>query len=296
MKRFLALLCALVIGLGITPSHAATNVRMEVYKPSTDGSPDLVDNEGAWDLLRCDGTDVLNGVGLVRYIAYMSGDRGGKFRSFYKAHRDDWDDPPSGLSWYDSLPSDLPADPTEPFQDEIQDLEPGFPFASIGVGKEGGDGESCRFQARNVPDQSEGNKSHRRPYTDKVDDLRIQVTKYGTNDVIPCGSIDETAGRVATKVWATNDKGGLYHFHAHQETGHPAIGPDQDGNPVDRRFWEKGWNFVELEPGVETEIGKFVMDVGEIGANNPKVQTFHIMQQHAPDQPMIQEFCSFGDR
>lgn len=256
--------------------------------------PDLSTNPAGWVPIDCStGTAVISGTADIRVVAYVRNDGASnivpRVRLTYTP----------GERWYQwAFPKVAPGQEVVAI-DSIQDLEPGVTssgFNFIVVGSATADA-TCNFQLQNIPANSLGFKSHRIPATTLLDpnDFEIVIKNYGNGVPIPCGSTNNgTVNRIkATLLYTGPAQSEPIHFHTHVETGPPkGIGPDQDGNPKDRRWWESGMYFTPVpntNSAVSPDMAGFV--TSSISGNTGVV---HFGQQTGPGQPHVEIFCSFG--
>lgn len=246
---------------------------MEVFKavPAEDSY--------VWQPLACDGTDLLGGVGDVRVMGYAKW-TGPKpkanetFRFLYQATS----------SWYVDVNPMLPSNVEVTVLDVVQDLSPSSSSHRLKF-----KGNECNITATNIPSRSEALKSHRTTPTDLIENIRIEIRKYSTDEVIPCGSSVTGTGRVKVRVFVTNDAAATMDFHAHQERpASIAQGPSQEGDPATHRWWEFGADEIRVAGGVETMVLFFTASTQDEGKN-----TFHAAQQHPTEQHDVEGFCSF---
>lgn len=288
MRRLLAVGLAVAIvtgvGLSVLASPGALTTRMELFKP---------DGLGGWTQIHCaDGTATVDGVGNVRMLGFATWSGANPIygtkplRVLYGQSAD------GSKAWYSDVHPTLPPNVEVLAAEMVQDLNVGSPVDTFKFNT-----NTCVVTVNNLPAQSEGQKSDRSTYSSEVQDLRIEVTKYSDGTPVPCGQLTEGVGRVNVKLFATADVTGDYDFHVHQEVpADQAIGPDQDGNPANVRWWEMGFDDIHMIAGQETQVGSVVTQL----LNDPRparsVCTFHFMQQHSPDQPFTELFCQFSTK
>jgi hypothetical protein len=295
-KRLIAIIAVLLAGCGTAvadPSAAIPSVslRLEVFKAVNDVIPDWAQPQMTnsfgwrWEPLKCDGTDVLDGIGQVRVIGYATNygsTRTSRLRITYTP----------GERWYQYIFPKLPLSGETKVYDSIQDLDgtvptAGFRFLNIGAGS-----TECNFAIINAPAFSAGFISHRSTPDVLIEGLSIEVRNYADDAPIPCGSTGIKTARVKVFLHGTSSTPTIANLHMHVETGPPlGTGPDQSGSPNDRRWWEAAMDFTPV-PNVDAQVlpgvlGWFTSTIRDSRA------TFHFAQQTAPGQPKNEVFCSF---
>lgn len=255
--------------------------RMELFQPN---------GTGGWTPIDCSsGTASVSGVGNIRMLGYATWTGANTvygtkpLRVLYGQSAD------GSKSWYSDVKPTLPPNVEVLAAEMVQDLNEGVPQDTFKFNT-----NTCVLNVSNLPAQSEGMKSVRSTYTSQVHDIRVEVFKYSDGTPVPCGAFTPAVGRVNVKLFATADVTGDYDFHVHQEVpADKSIGPDQDGNPANVRWWEMGFNDVHMIAGQDTQVGSVVTQL----LNDPKPAistcTFHFMQQHSPTQPFTELFCRF---
>lgn len=298
MRRLALLLGFVLIGVWLSvPAQAATvTVRMAIFQPVKNVAPDWTFPQTSnslgysWQPLRCDGTDQLSGVGDVRVVGFATASAATqpRLRLTYV-----------GESWYQYVFPNLPANQEVQVFDSIQDLTSLRSTYTFTTEVVGGTSTACTFTASNVPASSEGFITRRTTPTNLAQGLQVQVREYASNVDIPCGTNARVgfAGRVkyTLLVDPTLTPPGSYDFHVHVETMDAiATGPDQDGNPLDKRWWEMGWDRTPV-PNPQGAVGNPAI-VGS-GATNVKMNqrfTIHFAQQTAAGQPRNEVMCSIN--
>lgn len=241
-----------------------------------------------WEPLACDGTDIVSGVGNLRMQAFAKniGTKWAtpKFKTKYTSGGS------TASPWYLSHePSIAPGDEIL-VSDVVQDIDTSLPDHDFSFQWNSGDVFlNCRFEAYNLPPESEGDKSHR-TRADEFTDLELYISPYANPDnQLVCGD-GRTSSTLRVEGYATAPVTGRYDLHVHQEMEH-VIGPNQHGSDIDKRSWEMAMDDVRLVAGERTLV--FVARASNnVDKQTPTRHTWHLAQQTAPDQSLNQVFCA----
>lgn len=256
-----------------------------------------------WVPLKCDGSDVVDGIGLARMRAWATNEAGAAeakipFRSNYKTELEEpQPDKQFAERWYTTRTHNIKRGERVEVSDVVHDLEQTQDTFQLSV-KAGGSvwaglAASCTFKALNVPDKVPNIVSHRTVPDRYVDSLRIEAEQYATRVPFVCGGTGQTLDRARFKMFAEDGEGGYFDFHWHQEVP-GSIGPSQHGDLSLGRFGEEGFDSIYLPPGVETRVAETVTGLGANGGGRDHA-SFHFAQQTPAGEPKNEVFCHLNE-
>lgn len=290
-SRLFAIGAFVGLSFAVVPTQAIAlpeaSFRIEVSQPVSDGAGGFT-----WQPIPCDGSAALDGVGEVRALIYGTsntyeriqrvkvGNAGpGEWYQFYF---------PRLLVGQETLVAEVIFDLwSNRAADKLSAQLPNDPYTYAG----------CNFSYTNLPAAGEGFRgiSHRTTPTYLASGLRIEVLNYKDSTPVPCGST-LLPGRIRVRFYATTADAVVrdLDFHSHIEMASPfGRGPDQDGNPLDRRNWETSMDHTPTPnyAGSWHPAGA----VGEFVQNTTGTRvTVHFAQQTPPGMTKNEVFCSFG--
>lgn len=261
-----AVLAASQAILPLAAKDSTAAVRLQLFRPDA----------GAWTPIACGSS--IAGVGNVRAVGYATVQGATRIRVGYGAGATT-----VAEAWYTTGTYSPPAGVESSVVDIVQDLIPNQSGHTFRVAVPGSTAiAECSITATSIPAVTEGMKSPRLPAPEAVDALSIAVTSYKSGLPIPCGTSapQSVSGRLAFTVRASNDVDLKLNLHMHNEMP-LANGPDQDGDPANRRFWEGAFNHLFVPSGGTEVVALSGVNGAQVGRN-----AFHFGQQAAtPEAP-----------